>query len=91
MVNNHSEEEIEGMQELICQSIREYLTAMGFPNVDHLSKCLVENNKNNIIDILNKPLGGTLAPEEIAEMLIVQDLLKQNNSEEAASVPLIYG
>lgn len=93
MINNYNEDEILGMQELIRESVREYLNIMGYKNVDHTSDRLVKANRTRIIQLLNKPMGGTLAPEEIAEMLIIQDLRKRNKTEEAAATtaPLIYG
>lgn len=93
MVNDYNEDEIKGMQKLIRESIKEYLSIMGYKNVNHTSDRLVKDNRSRIIQLLNKPMGGTLAPEEIAEMLIIQDLRKRNNTEEAAATtaPLIYG
>ncbi|WP_117149110.1 MULTISPECIES: hypothetical protein [Paraliobacillus] len=92
-MDKHSKDEILKMLKLIESSAVEIYRQLDFEkneNVNTKAKSLIKKYESNIEIILNKPQGGALAPEEIAEMIIVQDYYKNGTYEEAATAEHAY-
>lgn len=97
MNQKHSQEEIEGMLQLIEDSLKYLCRYNGDffnKNIDEAVGNLMKKYKVKIVEILNKPHGGTLAPEEIAEIILTQEVYKRHierrYSEEAAATSTAY-
>lgn len=86
MKGNHSEDEIRGMELLVEESIKGYYNVMGYKNAEKKAAHTLGIYRKQIEQILNKPLGGTFAPEEIAEIIIFQDINENGKPEESATV-----
>lgn len=85
LVRRHSRYEIESMESLVEESIKQYYIIMDFKDVEQKAREVTSKYRKKIEEILNKPMGGTFAPEEIAEIIIYQDMNKNRNIEEAAA------
>lgn len=96
-MENHTNEELHGMLFLIESGIVELYDRLELNlekrqdgNSEQVAKSLIAKHKANIQSLLNKPYGGTLAPEEIAEMILVQEYHPKYKSEEAATNAIAY-
>lgn len=85
-MSKHTDEEIVGMLRLTEKSLAKYLSGkydtITYPT--DRARDLVEKFKNIIIDILDKPHGGTFAPEELAQIILSHN----KHSGNAAGLPI---
>jgi phosphopantetheine adenylyltransferase len=89
MISKHSNEEIKGMIDLITKSLEELIECLDKKH-EITAEMLIPKYRDHIEEIINKPYGGTLAPEEIAEIIVSQELLpKRHFTEEAAATTYI--
>ena len=87
-MRKHTTEEIMAMTQLIEESINELLSNLfGESHLD--ARRLVKTFDYKIVEILDMPYGGTLAPEEIAQMILSEvDLNRYFPQDEAAACSL---
>lgn len=88
-LEKHTKEEVQGMLALIESSIEDLYRQLNSDktieeNPEKKASMLISKYRLNIEEILNKPYGGTLAPEEMAEIIFSQET-HNNSSEEAAT------
>ncbi|WNR44233.1 hypothetical protein [Paenibacillus roseipurpureus] len=71
-MSKHTDEEIIGMLRLTEKSLAKYLSRKYETIADpsDTARDLVASFKNIFIDILDKPHGGTFAPEELAQIIL---------------------
>jgi hypothetical protein len=86
--NQHTETEIEEMKKLILDSLHDYNRQMDF--LDFIPDKLLVKYDRNIRSILNQAHGGSLSPEEIAEMILVKEFNPKINTEEAAATNVLH-
>ena len=88
-MTKHTEQEVLGMLELVEENIELILRQLGVDNkkISRLGKHLIKLNKNKINELLDMPSGGTLPPEELAQMVVLNHIndLKKHSSEAAAA------
>lgn len=87
----HTNEEIKQMIQLVEENIKLILRHLEVqPSmVDILTRKIIRKNSKRIATLLNRPYGGTFPPEEIAEVLVSEQIniiLKYTSEAAAASV-----
>jgi len=72
---NCNNEELEKMLQLIQKSVEFILLQTGVDKkvIRTVSFKLIKDNRDNIIDLLDMPYGGTLSPEEIAQSIVANN------------------
>ena len=94
MSEKHSDQELEAMLILIKESLIELYGHLKLPKeTSHEASAnkLVKVYREEINKLLDQPHGGTLSPEEIAEIILAQELYYNGDlHEEAAATSLMY-
>lgn len=98
-MGNHTNEELRGMMFLIESSIVKLYNQLELNieesekqkrDSEQIAKSLIFKHKANSEFHLNEPYGGSLATEEIAEMILVQEYHPKYKNEEAATNTIAY-
>jgi len=87
--NKHSDTEFTQMKDLIQTSLEElcvYYEIESRYQSSVLAKYLISKYEDSIRSFLDQPHGGTFPPEELAEMVLIQEYKRKGNAEQAPTL-----
>lgn len=89
VMRKHTQVEVLRMAELVRDEMTEILIGLGQQNTRAraLADSIIRDYLGSLRNILDMPYGGTLSPDELAEMMLSQYVYKHHghNEEEAAA------
>lgn len=92
-MRKHTRAEVYSMAIFVKDAMVQLLGTMGveFNKAHILATKIIQESIEGLNEILDMPHGGSLAPEEIAEMLLSQYVYEQQGetNEEAAAIALV--
>lgn len=93
-MRKHTQVEVHRMAELVRSEMVQILIGLGQRNVKAkvLADLIIRDNEESLRNILDMPHGGTLSPDELAEMMLSQYIYKHHgrDDEEAAAALIAY-
>lgn len=87
--NKHTDTEFVLMKDLIRTRLEElciYYEIESRSRTQAKAKYLISKYEDSMRSFLDQPHGGTFSPEELAEMILVQEYKRQDNAEEASTL-----
>lgn len=89
-MRKHTDSELNRTAELVWLELVDLLHRLGQSNVEARSNAnaILHYNFGRLKHLLNMPHGGSLSPEELAEMLLSHHIQNRQSGEEAAAVHL---
>ncbi len=92
-MRKHTKTEVLRMTELVREELIGILIGLGHGTVkaDLLADAIIKENEESFRKVLDMPHGGTLPPDELADMILSQYVYKRHGrfSEEAATTAVI--
>lgn len=92
-MEKHTEGEVYRMADLVKDELIRLLISLGQSSAKSkvLANVIIKENFENLNSILDMPHGGTLSPDELAEMVLSQYVYQRKGlcNEEAAATTLL--